>query len=320
MFVGERKSGKSQLIHSYMYKGRPYEPKETVSLDYKYTRSSVGISAEKDLSHFWELGGGRSLVKLVEIAVTSQSVEHSMIVVAIDLSKPSRAASSLVYWLKKIKAHVGACIDKLCKKEPEARARIEARAKKEWKGHADSSKVNVSLVPVLVVATKFDEFRHGEPEPLRIMSHMLRAICHTYGASLLYHGQGDPNLDQALRSVISRHVLNRDPVKMKQTDSARAILVPAGGDTFEDIGSAPPEFNKDSSSRVNGWIAAVKKYFPATEKEGSDDLAVNDLQLSAEAQIDETVAAKDEELKRVRREAQLKRRLKLADAEKVSRK
>ena len=30
-----------------------------------FTRSSVGISAEKELSHFWELGGGRSLAERV---------------------------------------------------------------------------------------------------------------------------------------------------------------------------------------------------------------------------------------------------------------
>ena len=90
-------------------------PKPTGSLDYKYTRSSDGDS--KNVSHFWELGffllffsvdvlffgwrlvlkqisnfdralgGGRSLVSQIDIAIAPKRLESTLVVLVLDLSK-----------------------------------------------------------------------------------------------------------------------------------------------------------------------------------------------------------------------------------------
>jgi GTPase SAR1 family protein len=165
LFVGDKGSGKSTLIQHLMRKnkgGIAEVPNPTSSLDYKYTRTTVGISAEKQLTHVWELGGGRHLLKLIEIAVTSQSVEHSLIVVTVDLSKPNDVVNSLVYWLKKVRSHVSACVAKLNSRDVTAKVRIAKRATSLLGDHKDRDGIALSMIPMLVVGTKFDIFKQQE--------------------------------------------------------------------------------------------------------------------------------------------------------------
>lgn len=85
-------------------------PKPTTSLDYKYLRSSVGMSLKKDLSHFWELGGGRALVNLLDIALTADRLRDSFVVIVLDLSKPWRVLADATYYLDLVRKRVDVCL------------------------------------------------------------------------------------------------------------------------------------------------------------------------------------------------------------------
>lgn len=217
VFIGPRHSGKSTMIHSYMFKDKEDTPKPTTSLDYKYTRSSVGMSMEKDLSHFWELGGGRSLSHLLDICVAPETLKHTLVVINVDLSRPSFVLNDCLYWIEKLRARVKACIGELHKSGSTVPKTLEQEARNVFgNDHEDLARVDLFEIPVLIVANKYDLIKDKDAELLKVMSKSLRAIAHSNGCGLLYASKGHKVLLQTFRSRISRHVLNRPPSKTAQ--------------------------------------------------------------------------------------------------------
>jgi len=161
VFLGARSAGKSTLIHSYMFKDKEDTPKPTTSLDYKYTRSSVGMSMEKDLSHFWELGGGRKLVSLLDICVTPETLQHTFAIITVDLSKPSSVVEELNYWLDTLRKRVKQCVAKLADSDVPKKCK-EQVLQMFGEEHQDVDKVNLSPIPIMIVGHKFDGFKDQE--------------------------------------------------------------------------------------------------------------------------------------------------------------
>ena len=54
----------------------------------------------------WEIGGGRTMVRMADICLTPESVQRAMAVVVVDLSKPARVVDDLQFWLGALKAQV----------------------------------------------------------------------------------------------------------------------------------------------------------------------------------------------------------------------
>jgi len=57
-----------RLVHFY----RGESPKTTIGIEYTFGRRSRGANMAKDITHLWELGGGTSLAKLIEIPITAE--------------------------------------------------------------------------------------------------------------------------------------------------------------------------------------------------------------------------------------------------------
>ena len=51
---------------------REEQSKPTTGMEYTYGRRSKGSNMAKDVTHLWELGGGTSLAKLIEIPITTE--------------------------------------------------------------------------------------------------------------------------------------------------------------------------------------------------------------------------------------------------------
>jgi len=311
-FIGPRGCGKSTLIHAYMFKDKEDTPKPTTSLDYKYTRSSVGMSMEKDLSHFWELGGGRKLVSLMDICVTPETLQHTFAIITVDLSKPTAVIEELNYWLDTLRKRVKQCIAKLAESEVPKKCEEQVTAM-FGEEHQDVDKVNLCPVPILIVAHKFDMFKDQESELLKVMSRTLRAIAHTNGASLLFTSKRHKPLMAAFRSRISRHVLNRPPSKTVQLDHTKPVCVPSGCDSFAQIGL--PSDASSAQSPVQAWCTAFSKYFPLNDADREQNLTLDDLKLAPEPAVDQMLSQKDEDLKQIKRKMALKRRMKQVDSQ-----
>ena len=340
VYVGPRSSGKTTLINAYMYKDRVDDvPKPTTCLDYKYTRSTVKDSAalaassgaggsaaneEKSVSHFWELGGGRSLVDLLSIPITPQSIQDCLVVLTVDLSSPriTRLVDDISFWIGLVRKRCEQVFGEMKGKGGgSAVSAMQAAARRRFgDSHADLSRIDLLPVPVLIAVHKFDAVKSLEPEHLRILSRTLRAIAHSNGASLMYTSRAHKDtLLKQYRARITAFVMSSAagrPIP-PNFDHTQWISVSAGQDSFASIGDPPAGGAASGKSPVAAWTSIFPKYF-SPDAAGAAALAAEDkedgtsqdaLSLESEKSVDATAAARQEDLRRMARELDLRRKL-----------
>lgn len=312
IFLGATQSGKTSLLNSFILKDKAEAPKPTGSLDYKYTRSSSGGN-EKDVSHFWELGGGRSLVSQIDIALAPRRVDSTLIVLVLDLSKPYAVLPDLLYWLGVIRTRLKVCLSKLAEQSKDSKLvdRMRQQALMRFNAaHADLQSGNIEelmVVPVLVVASKWDSFMNKDPEELKVMGSTLRAYCHASGVSLCYTSQSDKASIANLRVRLQRHMQGKEAALPTQLDRTKPISILAGADSFDSIGL--PSGVAQKKSPADTWAQAFTKTFKRpdnVEEEGGD---LPPLKLNAEPIVDQALALKSEDLKRIARKMELARKM-----------
>eukprot|EP01083_Nonionella_stella_P052543 139364_1 len=152
------------LINEEQRKRAADIPRPTVTVDYRYTRSSSGLNNEKELAHFWEIGGGRPMSELTEIALTPENIENSLVLLTTDLSKQCCITDDLLFWLEFTTKRVAHCISKVTPTNGKSVESIirNRSAKRFPKDHPDRSMINPSLIPLVIVATKYDEFKNRD--------------------------------------------------------------------------------------------------------------------------------------------------------------
>jgi len=307
VFMGAKMSGKTSLLQSYVSKDKADDqPPATTSLDYRFIKTSSGLAVESDLTHIWELGGGRVFTDLLNIAITPQSLPHTLAIVVIDLSKPWRLVDDLAFWLTTLRQHA----NKIKAQNPQAYARsLDIAQQRFGIEHKELSQIDLMPMQVTVVASKFDLIKDKEIELLKIIARTLRAVCHANGVSLMYQTKRIKNLVAAFGTRLSRHVLDKEQSKTPQFEHSKPIIAPAGVDSFAQMGDVPG----GASNPVAGFTALFRQHFPKPNKTDVDDeedeAALAELQLAPEPQIDSVLAQKEEELKRRHRAAELDRKL-----------
>jgi hypothetical protein len=70
------------------------------------TAAAVEVQEVQSTFQLWEIGGGRTMVRMADICLTPESVQRAMAVVVVDLSKPARVVDDLQFWLGALKAQV----------------------------------------------------------------------------------------------------------------------------------------------------------------------------------------------------------------------
>jgi len=258
---------------------------------------------EKTLTHIWELGGGRAMTSLADIALSPEMLKITMVIIVLDLSKPWRAVSDLQFWLNLLRTH---CL-KLKSTSPDVYLRLQTEAQRRFgESHKDVGSCDLIPANVLIVAGQFDKFKDKEAEVLRVMSRTLRSIAHTNGTGLLYFSKKYQTLVQAFRNRIDRHVLNKAPSKTPpMIDHTKPLSIHPGSDTFESIGDAPGKTPGTSPSQA--WINVFPRYFPTPSDDKEEDSGPPELHLAAEQAVDAALAQKEEDLRRLQREKEAKR-------------
>ena len=104
------------------------------------------------------LGGGRILSNLLQAPINAFNIPSTAICITIDLSTPGNSIDSLLYWLNVAKEFSKSALDNLQKSQPAVFEQMRARVSERWDKHEDSAKLNLSLVPIIVIGTKFDLF------------------------------------------------------------------------------------------------------------------------------------------------------------------
>ena len=79
-------------------------PKPTSAMEYSFARRN--IENKKEVSHIYELGGGRLLKNLVAVSLNRENIKNALYIIVLDLSQPGNVMDSLIFWFDSIREHV----------------------------------------------------------------------------------------------------------------------------------------------------------------------------------------------------------------------
>ncbi|NXE90156.1 DC2L1 protein, partial [Menura novaehollandiae] len=240
LFMGN-KNGRILTKLSYFSLHREESPKPTLALEYTFGRRARRHNTPKDLAHFWELGGGTSLVELIRIPITSQNIRSFAVVLVLDLSKPSELWTTMENLLQVTRNHVNKILTKLEKTNPEVAAEIKQRTRND-------------------LQRDHPEF---DSEMRKIISKTLRFVAHYYGASLVFTSKSEALLLKA-RVLINHLAFGYDKSKSVSVDPSKPLFIPAGLDSMSQIGPPPASDSDIGKMRANTPLELWKKVFEKT--------------------------------------------------------
>ncbi len=114
---------------------------------------------------------------------------------------------------------------------------MQAKAGEKWEKHDDSRKINASLVPLIVIGSKFDVFANQyESVKKRQLCLALRYICHQYGCDLVFASVKEKLPSQLFKAMLTRHVFDSTLQAKVEFDHNQALNIYAGSDNFLKIG------------------------------------------------------------------------------------
>ncbi|XP_040080647.1 cytoplasmic dynein 2 light intermediate chain 1 isoform X2 [Oryx dammah] len=280
-FIGSKSGGKTTIILRCLDRDEP--PKPTLALEYTYGRRAKGHNIPKDIAHFWELGGGTSLLDLISIPITSDTLRTFSIVLVLDLSKPNDLWPTMENLLQATKLNIDKVIMKLGKKNSKAASEMR---QKVWsnmqKDHPD-----------------FDS------EKRKVICKTLRFVAHYYGASLMFTSKSEALLLK-IRGVINQLAFGINKSKSICVDQNKPLFITAGLDSLSQIGSPPLPDNDigkfHARSPMDLWKKVYEKLFPPKSINTLKDVKdpAQDPQY-AESEVDEMRIQKDQELEQYKR-------------------
>uniref|UniRef100_A0A667YJT1 Cytoplasmic dynein 2 light intermediate chain 1 n=1 Tax=Myripristis murdjan TaxID=586833 RepID=A0A667YJT1_9TELE len=277
--LGSKAGGKTSILLRCLDRDEP--PKPTLALEYTYGRRARGHNTPKDIAHLWELGGGISLSDLIQIPITALNIKSLAVILVLDLSKPNALWGTMERLLQTTQAHV----EKACSQAQRAgKAKAGAKQKASSqpaarvlpKDYPDRELISPFPVPLLIIGSKYDIFQEFDSEKKKVVSKTLRFVAHYYAASL----------------IVST------PLSLS-TDYNKPLIIPAGSDSFSQIGSPPStNVNIDSLHAKNPkdlWEKVYEHVFPSESFSEHRELKdpARDPQYS-EPQIDAMRAQKDQ--------------------------
>ncbi|KDO19061.1 hypothetical protein SPRG_15726 [Saprolegnia parasitica CBS 223.65] len=272
LVVGPKNSGKSSLIMYFRNPTKVDEPKPTAALDYYYARRAVPGSNRKTVAHIWELAATKRVKDLVCVPLSPDRVANAVLMVVVDLSTPGDAVPWLVKWLTLLKAVTTDVLAAASKAPANASAveKLKGEAIARYgPAHPDKKDVVPLPIPTLIVCSKFDTFRDEDGVKRKGIVQALRYLAHTFGATLQFTSLKDKALGAQFRTCVNAHVFHTEGKTTKEVDPAKAVFVPAGTDSFEDIGlpkgSRPQDFDDGSlEKRLKMWLKLTAELYPPT--------------------------------------------------------
>ncbi|XP_026700154.1 cytoplasmic dynein 2 light intermediate chain 1 isoform X2 [Athene cunicularia] len=280
LFMGNKNGGKTTIILRCLE--REEIPKPTLALEYTFGRRARRHNTPKDVAHFWELGGGTSLLDLIRIPITSNNIRSFAVVLVLDLSKPNELWTTMEKLLQVTRNHVNKILSKLEKTNPEVATEIKQRMRNNLqRDHPDYELVDPFPIPLVIIGSKYDIFHFtSKSEAL-----LLKA-----------------------RVLVNHLAFGYDKSKSVSVDYGKPLFIPAGLDSLSQIGP-PPASDSDigkmcANTPLELWKKVFEKTFPpksSCDLQDTKDPA-QDLQY-AEYEVDVMRAQKNQELEQYKRNA-----------------
>lgn len=185
-------------------------------------------------------------------------------------------------------------------------------ADKSWKrlggkDHTDSQMMDPFPVPLLIIGSKYDLLQEQDSEHRKVITKTMRFLAHYNGASLIFMSSKDEASVRGFRHIMSHATFDAELIKTPVMDGNK-LYVPAGMDSFENIGNPPvlnSEISRVTRNQLEIWRRAFCSRFP---QQGDDSKSLTTAGNPAkdpqflEPLVDETRAHKDRELEAYRRQ------------------
>ncbi|KAM4729492.1 cytoplasmic dynein 2 light intermediate chain 1 [Anableps anableps] len=306
--MGSKTGGKTSILLRCLERDEP--PKPTLALEYTFGRRAKGHNTPKDIAHLWELGGGTSLSDLIQIPITLVSIRSLSVVLVLDLSKPNTLWGTMEKLLHSAQAQVEKVSSQAQKSKPGGKQQKAAHsaARVLPKDYPDRELISPFPVPLLIIGSKYDLFQDFDSDKKKVISKTLRFLAHYYAASLVFTSIKSESLMSKTKSFFSHLAFGLDRGKTVSCDSGKPLIIPAGSDSFSQIGS-PPSADLDITSLhaknpKDLWNKVYERVFPSESHSEQRELKdpAKDPQYS-EPQIDAMRAQKDQELEQYKRNA-----------------
>ncbi|OQR87399.1 Dynein 1b Light Intermediate Chain [Thraustotheca clavata] len=309
LVLGAKNSGKTSLVMYFLNPTKMDEPKPTAALDYLYARRAVSGSNRKAVAHIWELATTKRVKELMCVPLSTERVLQSVVLIVLDLSIPGDVIPALVKWISLLRTVIN---DVLAKVPAEAVEKQKNEAMNRYSSsHPDRREVSPLAIPTLIVCSKFDSFQNEDSVKKKGIIQALRYIAHTYGATLLFTSVKDKGLGTQFRTVLNSYVFHTEGKTTKEVEATKGVFVPAGADTFEDIGmpkgGRPVDFDESSpEKRLKAWIKIIAEIYPPSTNvpdwtdDGAEEEKDDSEEKYPEPAIDAMRRQKREELRRYR--------------------
>eukprot|EP00697_Spironema_sp_BW2_P004004 gnl/Spiro4/15399_TR8288_c0_g1_i1.p1 gnl/Spiro4/15399_TR8288_c0_g1~~gnl/Spiro4/15399_TR8288_c0_g1_i1.p1 ORF type:complete len:366 (+),score=63.44 gnl/Spiro4/15399_TR8288_c0_g1_i1:82-1179(+) len=275
VFVGAKQSGKTSLISRFINpQGEIAASRPTVGLAYRYALRPHASGLGHQTLHFWELGGGVQLSELLQAVIRVENLDTLTFVIVLNLGEPQSVLPTLTFWLDAIRSYVQQYMANMAGAFSGVPSQLLDRALCSFGlEHRDKvllgSEINLSSVPIVVMANKYDLFRSSGPLACRTMASTLRYFCHTNGASLLYGATQDKRSMDIFRHSLASAVLSTAYALPLIVDPNNALVVAVGQDSMSSIGAPPiPEgshsvqFDPRTMLPEQLWSAVFCSVFP----------------------------------------------------------
>jgi dynein light intermediate chain 2 len=305
LLVGAKHSGKTSLVNRMLNNSKGSAP--TTALEYSYgKREERNVT---NIAHFWELAQGTDLAQLSDVVITGENVHTAVVTIVVDCSNPGTIWETLHYWLLRIDRRVQEIFQKMRAKGSSTPDKLLTKAKKRiGEDHPDLPKLRVSGIPTLIVANKLDKFK-GDLPKLKLLARTLRYLAHLYGSSLIFTSTENERETAKFLALFSNMIFGL-PLEAKhiQLDPEKGgVLVPAGSDSFRDIGEPsigrPRGFQSCGDSSLDSWKGPLDEAFEPISIMKHDEKADDIMKGFEEPSIDAMRKQKDDELEQYRRNA-----------------
>ncbi|XP_040529848.1 cytoplasmic dynein 1 light intermediate chain 2-like isoform X3 [Gallus gallus] len=271
LVLGDNGSGKTTLMAKLQ--GAEHGQKGR-GLEYLYLNVHDEDRDDHTRCNVWILDGDIYSKGLLKFAVSAESLQHTIVIFVVDMSRPWTVMESLEKWAGVLREH----IDKL-KIPPEEMRGMQQKIIKEFQEYVEpeeayqgssqrrgpssgqeNASVSLSLgenvlthnlgIPVLVVCTKCDtvsvlEKKRGyREEHFDFIQSHIRRFCLQYGAALIYTSvKGEKNLDLLYKYLVHKMYGFQltTPALVVEKD---AVFIPAGWDNEKKIAILHENFTR----------------------------------------------------------------------------
>ncbi|KAM8852128.1 cytoplasmic dynein 2 light intermediate chain 1 isoform 2-T2 [Synchiropus picturatus] len=309
LVLGSKAGGKTSILLRCLDRDEPAKP--TLALEYTFGRRARGHNTPKDIAHVWELGGGTSLSDLVKIPITPLCWRSLSIILILDLSKPNALWGTMEKLLQAAQTQLQAVAAQVQQAEKgghgsKTQKSVHPTARILPKDYPDRELISPFPVPLLIIGSKYDIFQEFDSDKKKLISKTLRFVAHYYAASLIFTSTKAESLMSKTKGFFSQLAFNVDRGKTVSCDATKPLIIPAGADSFGQIGS-PATTDVDITSLhaktpKDLWKKVYERVFPpqATIEQKQMKDPARDPQYS-EPQIDAMRAQKDQELEQYKK-------------------